>query len=288
MSQIPKIFYQSWDTELPYKYSSENMKYIPNDFIYKRYSLDDIKHYLNNKWGENYLNLFNSYSKIAHKVDLWRYCILYDTGGVYMDADCILKSNIDKLLDNTAVFVTNNRNVDDIFNGFIITIPRNPIIKDIINYMMHVGSSVQDDYYYNCKELYHIVNRYIPLRPLKHINNCSLGKITMLIDQPMEDGRYYPMFYGQPILVETNNGYPYRPTYPKHFIHIGNNEDDNNNNTKVILLEEWFPDNSYFVLNDHPYNDTFDITVKNSILTITRTDENKGWGHNHSGYIIPN
>jgi hypothetical protein len=100
----------------------------------------------------------------------------------------------------------------------------------------------------------------------------------------MEDG-YNPLFYGEQILVETNNGYPYRPNYPNHFIEIGSNDDDNNN-TKIILLDKWFPDNSYFILNDHPYNDTFNITVTNSILTITRTDENKGWGHNHSGYII--
>ena len=37
--------------------------------------------YLENNWGNKYVNLFKSYDKIAHKTDLWRYCILYDTGG---------------------------------------------------------------------------------------------------------------------------------------------------------------------------------------------------------------
>ena len=56
-----------------------------------------MQNYLRTKWGEKMLYLFNKYKKLCHKVDLWRYCILYDTGGVYMDADCILINKFDFL-----------------------------------------------------------------------------------------------------------------------------------------------------------------------------------------------
>ena len=59
--------------------------------------------------------MFIIYDKIAHKVDLWRYCILYDTGGIYLDADCLLLNNIENIVTKyNMLFVTNNREKEDI------------------------------------------------------------------------------------------------------------------------------------------------------------------------------
>ena len=212
MYDIPKIFYQSWDREIPEKIMDENEKYIQG-FTYKRFSIEDIQNYLKKNWNDNVLKLFNSYKKTAHKIDLWRYCILYETGGVYMDADCVLKSDINPLLNNHAVFVTNNRDEKDIFNGFIMTFPKNKIIKEILDFMFRVKTSIEDDYYYNCKELYTIVNRYIDFRQRHDYITNKLGfynaKICILIDKQLIDGRYYPFYNEIPILVETNELYPY-------------------------------------------------------------------------------
>ena len=94
---ITKIFYQSWDTELPKVIMMRNNQYIPKDFEYKRFTLVDIENYLNDKWP-HVMDRYYSYKLIQHKVDLWRYCILYETGGVYMDADCILMDDFNCLL----------------------------------------------------------------------------------------------------------------------------------------------------------------------------------------------
>jgi hypothetical protein len=212
MSNITKIFYQSWDSNIPSQVLDETIKYIPKDFIYKRFSIKDIQDYLKNYWGEDLLKLFNSYKKIPHKIDLWRYCILYDTGGVYMDADCILKSDISILLNNDAVFVTNDRQVQNIFNGFIMTIPKNPILKEIIDYMINVNTSFENDYYYNCQKLYNIINKYIDINHINHnyiFNLNGLNRICILIDKEIS-GRYYVYYNNMTILVETNELYPYK------------------------------------------------------------------------------
>ena len=78
---IPPIFYQSWDKDLPDVIFNKNKICIPETFIYKRYSIKNIIDYLTEKWP-HVLNKFNSYYIIQHKIDLWRYCILYDTLGV--------------------------------------------------------------------------------------------------------------------------------------------------------------------------------------------------------------
>jgi mannosyltransferase OCH1-like enzyme len=114
------------------KYYNKNLLHLPVDIDYKLFSLKDMYLYLENNWGNKYVNLFKSYDKIAHKTDLWRYCILYDTGGMYMDADSVLLNDIDFIFDYDLLFVTNNRGVKDIFNGFIMTPPKCPIYKLMI------------------------------------------------------------------------------------------------------------------------------------------------------------
>jgi len=175
--EISKIFYQSWDIDLPNQITNINNKFIPKDFEYKRFNLTEIRDYLKKNWGYNVLYVFDNYKKIPHKIDLWRYCILYDTGGIYMDADCILLDNIDNLLENCNCFFTsNNREVKDIFNGFLGTFPKNPIYREIIDYMIKKKNNF-NDYYYNCKELYNIINKYIDFEVYKYDNYLFKEKI---------------------------------------------------------------------------------------------------------------
>lgn len=214
MSKIPKLFYQCWNGNIPDVITNETKKNLPQDFVMKIFSHDEVRSYLLKNWGQDVLNLFNSYKRIPHKIDLWRYCILYDTGGIYMDADCVLKSNISCLLNNDSVFVINNRGAKDIFNGFIITTPKNPIFKSIIDYMINVKTNLEDDYFFNAKELYNIINRYINISSLKH-NYLSTKedflnkKICVLVDKQWNDGYFYAFLNTIPILAEQNSLYPY-------------------------------------------------------------------------------
>jgi hypothetical protein len=178
--EIPKIFYQSWDIDLPESITTENNKFIPRDFEYKRFSLDNIRDYLKNNWGNNVVSVYDNYKIIPHKIDLWRYCILYDTGGIYMDADCILLDNIDSIIKNCNCFFTiNNRGVKDVFNGFLGTFPKNPIYKEIIDYMLRTKNNFKKDYFFNCKELYNIISRNIDLEIYKY--NDYLFKENIII-----------------------------------------------------------------------------------------------------------
>ena len=202
---IPHIFYQSWDKELPAVIMSKNKKCIPDTFIYKRFSIKDIIVYLTEKWP-HVMDKFNSYMFVQHKIDLWRYCILYDTGGIYMDVDCILMENISCLLDSDCFFVSNNRGNNDIFNGFLGTYPKNPIYLEIINFMLTTNRT---DYFFNCIELYSIINKCISITQNQYEYIYNERKISILWDIQKQDTRFYPYFYDKCILVETNPFYPY-------------------------------------------------------------------------------
>lgn len=271
---IPNLFYQSWDDNLPNDILNKNNSFIQG-FDYKLFNIEEMQNYLKEKWGDQILYLFNKYKKICHKVDLWRYCILYDTGGVYMDSDSILYHNIDFLRNRHSVFVTNDRGMRDIFNGFIMTVPKNPIFKKMIDYLISVDTSLEDDYYFNCKELYNIITTVLKV---KQLNMYDYGNVTILIDKKINE-RYYPFYKNIPILVENNSQYPYKQK--KGFYHVWIGESDSYK--KTIELPE-LPNMGEFCLNEHPHKDQFEI-IQTKSLTITRKDENSGWGHSHSGYI---
>lgn len=216
---IPKLFYQSWcsksnpSSKIPDAVLNKTISNIPSDCEYKCYTLTEIRKYLSDKWGTKFVELFDKYKKTPHKIDLWRYCILYDTGGTYMDADCVLNSNIHFLYKYNMVFVTNNRSVKDIFNGFIMVEKGNIIMREMISYMLRVGTSIEDDYYYNCKELYRVVNKYMNINHKTNDYKSSfgnLGNMCLLIDKQQGDKRYSAFYKNTNVLVETNELYPYK------------------------------------------------------------------------------
>ena len=47
-------------------------------------------HYLTSTWGPAVAEKWVRIGNRAHKADLWRYCVLYKEGGVYMDMDTTL------------------------------------------------------------------------------------------------------------------------------------------------------------------------------------------------------
>jgi len=134
---IPKSIYQTYkDARLVPDYVAENFaEYAPG---WKREVWDDgmVYDYFKEKGGKM-LETYNQMHYKAHKADFWRYNILYDRGGVYMDIKCGLIQPLDELLilNNTLYTVIANNGVD-IFNGIIASPPGNPIIKDQIDLMI--------------------------------------------------------------------------------------------------------------------------------------------------------
>lgn len=92
--------------------------------------------------------IYNAYTRIkpgALKADLWRYCILYEFGGFYIDIDMVSLNGLDRFISKDIDFVSPiDLNLGDleyhnIFNAFIGCIPKHPIMKNaidiIINYV---------------------------------------------------------------------------------------------------------------------------------------------------------
>ena len=109
LTKIPRNIFQTWST----KKISDNFNVLcqtwreknPN-YAYFLYDDDDCEKFIKKYFDEK---VYNTYLRIisgAFKADLWRYCILYIYGGIYVDIDTICLEKIDKFLNEDIEFMT--------------------------------------------------------------------------------------------------------------------------------------------------------------------------------------
>jgi mannosyltransferase OCH1-like enzyme len=79
-------------------------------------------------------NIYSAYCKLplaVMKADLWRYCIIYQFGGIYADADTICKAHPDIFITDSLTIVPEN---EVHLCQWIFSAPKNcPILKSVID-----------------------------------------------------------------------------------------------------------------------------------------------------------
>lgn len=85
---IPLDIYQTWHTKKLPKYMKRNVEKLKNDnpeFNIHVYDDADCREFIKNNFDNDVLYAYDTLIPRAYKADLWRYCILYKKGGIYLD-----------------------------------------------------------------------------------------------------------------------------------------------------------------------------------------------------------
>jgi len=141
-SKIPKRIFQTFET----KYFSSEFQNIVDSwkeynptYTYTLYDAIEREEFIEQHFDIKVLNAYRRIKPGAFKADLWRYCVLYIYGGVYVDIDTLCFRSIDTFLKEDTEFMT----VVDLgesyrlSNGFIASIPKSPILMYSIKYIIH-------------------------------------------------------------------------------------------------------------------------------------------------------
>jgi mannosyltransferase OCH1-like enzyme len=146
-SKIPLKFYQTWKTkELSTEFQSivDTWKIHNPHYTYDLFDDRDAGQFIKDNFDKDVYDVFNKLTIGAFKADLFRYCVLYINGGVYADIDTICMNNLDLFLKNDIEFATPidfNTNHTwgkyNLFNAFMASIPRHPILLDCINRVVY-------------------------------------------------------------------------------------------------------------------------------------------------------
>jgi mannosyltransferase OCH1-like enzyme len=157
---IPKVIVQT-SKNPPNVYRVAKIKEFCPGYEYEHYTDDDIKKFFSTDPDLLFPNIINVFEKIKigqHKADFFRYYYLYKKGGVYMDTDLMLNTNIEEIVqDYKFVSVTTTPNIA--FNGFICVTPKHNIMYLALRHIYTTYTNTSDvPYHLFCHELMKIIN----------------------------------------------------------------------------------------------------------------------------------
>jgi mannosyltransferase OCH1-like enzyme len=148
-SIIPLHLYTCWHTkDLPplMKENYDNLVASNPEITFHLYDENEARYFIKNNFEEDVLNAYDTLIPTAYKFDLWRYCILYINGGIYMDIKykCV---NGFKLIDLTEkeCFVRDAIS-ENVYNALILTLPKNQLLFKSIR---QIVNNVENKYYGN-------------------------------------------------------------------------------------------------------------------------------------------
>ncbi len=129
---IPKQVFQTWKTEYIDEGHYLNLKSYQEenrDYQFFFFDDEDIDQYMVKAWGHHPISSVFKRTRVgAAKADIWRYCLLYDLGGIYLDIDASFKVPLSQIIGET--------------NSEIISFESNQIAIDRARYGKQIDQSL--------------------------------------------------------------------------------------------------------------------------------------------------
>ena len=139
-NNVPLVIYESWKTHKVPKGTRDNIMALLQanpEFDYYLYSDEDCAAFIEDNYDADVLAAFKSLKPGAYKSDLWRYCILYKMGGVYLDIKYYSLVPLIDIIDEISTVYVKDLGGGCVYNAFLISPPKNEIFKlcidDIVN-----------------------------------------------------------------------------------------------------------------------------------------------------------
>lgn len=198
-NKIPLKIFQTWETKSLPKYMknvSDTIRKCNPEFEYFLYDDKDCEKFIEKNYPFDVLTAFNTLIPGAYKADLWRYCILYFYGGIYIDIKFKPNNNYKFInLINKEYYVKDvKESFDGIYNGFIISKQRNiklfKCIEQIVSntklkfygesYLHVTGPKLFDQFFTNEEKK----TMEMQLTIIKDKHNIFMGKNIILSEYP--------------------------------------------------------------------------------------------------------
>ena len=137
-SGLPKNIFQTWedhDSPEGMKKAMQSWHDLNPDWGYFFFTKEDRRAFIQAYFSKEILDAYDDLIPGAYQADLWRYCVLYRYGGIYIDTKFILHKPIDVWLpsDVNCIFVKDKdkRRAHQayIYQAFIVAPPKHVVLK---------------------------------------------------------------------------------------------------------------------------------------------------------------
>jgi hypothetical protein len=151
--EIPRVVYQTWHTEeLPPKMKETNDQFKKDnpEFEYILFNDAESREFIKTHFDRSVVKAYDSLKPGAFKSDLWRYCVLFINGGVYLDIKYAVNGDF-RLIDlfNTEKYplpMVVETSPLYVYTGLLVTPPRNPLYDICIR---RIVENVENQFYGN-------------------------------------------------------------------------------------------------------------------------------------------
>jgi mannosyltransferase OCH1-like enzyme len=146
-TEIPLNIFQTWHTKDLPPLMNESVEYIKSlnpAFTHRLFDDKDCYNFIKNNFDNIILETFDKLIPGAYKADLWRYCVLYKLGGIYLDVKYrpINDFKFINLTEKEHWVLDSDKK--GIYNALIVCKPNNNILLQAIN---QIVENVKNNYY---------------------------------------------------------------------------------------------------------------------------------------------
>ena len=152
-SVVPLNLYLTWSIKkLPPKMQEnvDRMRKVNPEFNVYLYDDNDCREFIKNNFPGDILIAYDTLKPGAYKADLWRLCILYINGGIYIDIkfNCINNFKFIALTEREHLALDMHHSWKEgeigLINGLIVAKPKNEFLLRCIN---KISENVKNKYY---------------------------------------------------------------------------------------------------------------------------------------------
>ena len=149
MSQvIPLKLFQTWHTkDLPpdMKKAVDSVKSVNPEFEHFLFDDEDSRAFIAKHFDKEVLEALDLLVPASYKSDLWRYCVLYIHGGIYLDIKYILVNGFKFVtMTDKEYYIKERKNIKGIYTGLMVCKAGNPILLKAIH---QIVENVKNKYY---------------------------------------------------------------------------------------------------------------------------------------------
>jgi mannosyltransferase OCH1-like enzyme len=133
---IPLNIYQTWHTKKMPELMRNNVDLIKKNnpaFNYYLFDDKDCRNFIELYFDKEILNTYDCLIPGAYKADLWRYCVLYKNGGIYLDIKYKPVNNFKFINLTEKEHWVLDMDKKGVYNALMVSKPNNPILLKSIH-----------------------------------------------------------------------------------------------------------------------------------------------------------
>ena len=155
--RIPRIIHQTYFEEItmekyPQLFRLQNT-WKASGWEYRFYDDDAARKYIATNYPSRFVSVFEALLPGAYKADFFRYLVLFKEGGIYVDVDVMLNTNLDTFITPDLAFFAPLDAVGTfadeqycLWNGLLGSAPAYPALANVIEWMVNLVSNRGDMY----------------------------------------------------------------------------------------------------------------------------------------------